>query len=218
MQNKLEIGIIGLGKFGLPLAQTLTKLGHGVVALDRSESRVRQVQDSLSHVYTAEATDIGVLQQLRFQDLDAVVVSVGGSMESSILVTLNLQEVGAKKIYVKAVSNEHRKVLTRLGVDHVIQPENDVATQLAHRLSNPGMLDLLPLGGGVLLQELVVDQWAGKTLLDLKLSNESGVMVVAIRYAGQREYTFVPPADRQLATGDIMVVIGKVDDVNKLKP
>lgn len=218
MQKKLEIGIIGLGKFGLPLALSLTELGHAVIALDQSELRVRHVQDILSHVYTAEATDIGVLQQLRFQDLDAVVVSVGSSMESSILVTLNLQEVGAKRIYVKAVSNEHRKVLERLGVTHVIQPEHDVATQLAHRLSNPGMLDLLPLGGGVLLQELIVNEWADKTLLDLRLSNESGVMVVAIRYAGQREYTFVPPADKPLVKGDVMVVIGKVDDVSKLRP
>ncbi|WP_430616199.1 TrkA-N domain protein [Oleidesulfovibrio alaskensis] len=218
MQKKLEVGIIGMGKFGQPLARTLLDNGHGVVALDRSETRVRQLQDDLPHIYAADATDIGVLQQLRFQDLDAVIVSVGGSMEASILVTLNLQEVGARRLYVKAVSNEHRKVLNRLGVDYVIQPEHDVATQLAHRLANPGMLDLLPFGGGVLLQEFTVDSWAGKTLLDLKLSNESGVMVVAIRYIGEREYTLVPSADRPLVKGDIMVVIGKVDDVARLKP
>lgn len=217
----LEIGVIGLGKFGLQLSRTLVELGHSVVGVDTIETRIRQAQDILSQVYIGNATDIAVLQQLRFQDLDCVIVSVGDSMETSLLVTLNLQEVGVRKIWVKAVSLEHKKVLTRLGVDHVILPEHDVATLLAHRLVNPGMLDLLPIGGGsgqILLQELTVDQWAGKTLLDLRLANEHGVMVVAIKPANFREYRFVPTAHEVLQQGDKLVVIGRSEDVMRLEP
>ncbi|NHZ46275.1 TrkA family potassium uptake protein [Nitratidesulfovibrio liaohensis] len=216
--KKLEIGIVGLGKFGLQLGRTLTGMGHTVVGLDTGEARVRLAQDVLAQVYQANAADIAVLQQLRFQDLDIVFVSVGDSMETSLLVVLNLQELGAHKIGVKAASIEHRKVLTRLGVDLVILPEHDVATHVAHRLANPGMLDLLPLGGGVLVQELVVDKWAGRTLLDLKLVNDYGVMVVAVKSAGGKEYRFVPQAHETLDRGDALVVIGKQEDVLRLVP
>lgn len=216
--KKLEIGIVGLGKFGLQLGRTLTGMGHAVVGLDTGEARVRLAQDALAQVYQANAADIAVLQQLRFQDLDIVFVSVGDSMETSLLVVLNLQELGARKIGVKAASIEHRKVLTRLGVDLVILPEHDVATHVAHRLANPGMLDLLPLGGGVLVQELVVDKWAGRTLLDLKLVNDYGVMVVAVKPAGGKEYRFVPQAHETLERGDALVVIGKQEDVLRLAP
>ncbi|MBG3878944.1 TrkA family potassium uptake protein [Desulfovibrio oxamicus] len=216
--KKLEIGIVGLGKFGLQLGRTLTEMGHTVVGLDTGETRVRLAQDVLAQVYQANATDIAVLQQLRFQDLDIVFVSVGDSMETSLLVVLNLQEMGARKIGVKAVSTEHRKVLTRLGVDLVILPEHDVATHVAHRLANPGMLDLLPLGGGVLVQELVVDKWAGRTLLELKLVNDYGVMVVAVKPVGGKEYRFVPQAHETLERGDALVVIGKQEDVLRLVP
>lgn len=218
MAKKLEIGIVGLGKFGLQLGRTLTEMGHTVVGLDTGEARVRLAQDALAQVYQANAADIAVLQQLRFQDLDIVFVSVGDSMETSLLVVLNLQELGARKIGVKAASIEHRKVLTRLGVDLVILPEHDVATHVAHRLANPGMLDLLPLGGGVLVQELIVDKWAGRTLLDLKLVNDYGVMVVAVKPVGGKEYRFVPQAQETLDRGDALVVIGKQADVLRLVP
>lgn len=219
-KETLEIGVIGLGKFGLQLSRTLVELGHSVVGIDTKENRIRQAQDILSQVYIGNAIDIAVLQQLRFQDLDCVIVSVGDSMEASLLVTLNLQEVGVRKIWVKAVSLEHKKVLTRLGVDHVILPEHDVATHLAHRLVNPGMIDLLPLGGGdqILLQELTVDEWSGKTLMDLRLANEYGVMVVAIKPVHAREYRFVPNANEKLQKGDKLVVIGPDHDVTALEP
>ncbi len=106
--KKLEIGIVGLGKFGLQLGRTLTGMGHTVVGLDTGEARVRLAQDVLAQVYQANAADIAVLQQLRFQDLDIVFVSVGDSMETSLLVVLNLQELGAHKIGVKAASIERR--------------------------------------------------------------------------------------------------------------
>lgn len=173
-------------------------------------------QDTHSQGYLANVTDLAVLQQLRFQDLDMLFVSVGDFMDASMLVVLHLQERGVRKIGVKAISNEHKKVLTRLGVDLVILPEHDVATHVAHRLANPGMLDLLPLGGGVLVQELVVDAWAGRTLLDLKLVSEYSVMVLAVKPASSKEYRFVPQANARLEKGDALVVIGKQADVLRL--
>ena len=217
MRKKLEVGVIGLGKFGLQLAGTLTELGHRVIGVDADEQHVRPAQEMLAQVYLADATNRTVLEQLRFQDLDAVAVSVGGSMETSILVTLNLQEIGVPKIIVKAVSAAHRKVLKRLGAHHVIQPEADVAIHTAHRLVNPGMLDLLPVGGGVLVQENVVDAWAGKNLLSLNLRTNSSILVAAVKHAGENEYRFVPDPNIPFGKGDKVLLIGKQDAVLALK-
>lgn len=217
MKKKLEIGVIGLGKFGLPLAKALAEKGHSVVGVDTHESRIRQAQGIINLVYVADATDSTALHQLRFQDLDMVVVSVGSSMEASILIVFNLLEMGVHKLAVKAITPEHKKILKRLGVENIIQPEQDAALTLAHRISNPGMLDLLQLGGGVLLQELEVDKWAGMTLMELQLTGK-GIMVVAIRNPGETGYSFVPAADKPLSKGETLAVIGKEQDVLSLVP
>lgn len=216
--KKLEVGVIGLGKFGMQLGATLTELGHRVVGLDEGEGRVRMAQEMLSRVYRGDATDRTVLEQLRFQDMDCVVVSVGHSMETSILVALNLHDLKVKNTIVKAISPEHRKVLLRLGVHRVVQPEVDVAVQTAHRLANPGMLDFLPLGGGVLLQEVVVEAWAGKALAELDLTNRHGVMVVAKKSATDKDFSFVPDPRASLAQGDSLVLIGKPEAILALEP
>ena len=217
MRKKLEVGVIGLGKFGLQLASTLAELGHHVVGVDQNPSHVQSAQDLLSQVYQADATNKTALDQLRVQDLDSVAVSVGDSMETSILVILNLQELGVTDIIVKAISPAHRKVLRRLGAHRVIQPEADVAVLTAHRLTNPGMLDLLPLGGGVLVQESAVDVWEGKTLVDINLRNANGILVAAVKHAGDDEYSFVPDPRVPFAKGDRVLLIGRQDAVKALK-
>ncbi|MCG8530883.1 MAG: TrkA family potassium uptake protein [Desulfovibrionales bacterium] len=215
--RKMEIGVIGLGKFGSAVAKAIAERGHSVVGIDRAESTTKRAKDFLRQVYRGDATDAEVLKQLRFMDLDKVIVSVGKSMENSILIVLNLQELGIRNAAVKALSNEHASVLRRLGVEEVIRPEQDAAEHLAHQVSNPGMLDLLPIGGDVLLQELEVDQWTGKLLGDLNIM-DNGVMIVAVKPKGEKRYIFVPSPEMALGTGDVLIAIGKEDDVLGLVP
>lgn len=216
--NHLEIGIIGLGKFGMQMAKTLVQLGHTVVGIDSSDLKVQQAQEVLDTVYKADAGNLGVLRSLQFQHFDCVVISVGQAMEQSLTITLNLQELGVPKIWVKATNLEHRKILRRLGVDHAIVPEHDAATMSAHQLSNPGMLDLIPKYGGILVQELSVDNWAGKSLLDLNLMSEYEVMVIGVRSKNTNDYRFIPPARTVLQKGDVLIVVGRQLSVRKLNP
>ena len=210
-EKKLEIGIIGLGKFGLRMATTLVSLGHTVVGIDMSETRVQLAEETLNSVYRADATNISVLRSLHIQDLDWVVISVGQSVEQSLNVTLNVQELGGPKILVKASNEEHRKILQRLGVDRALVPETDAAVMAAHQLTYPGMLDLIPKYGGIAIQELRVDHWDGKTLVDLNLMQRFNVMVMGIRPVGERSFIFVPPARTVLHRGDAahQVVVGE---------
>lgn len=216
--RRMEIGIIGLGKFGMRFGTTLTELGHLVVGLDIRETIVKHASEIFARVYQGDGTDKTLLRQLRFQDLDCVAVSVGGAMEPSILASLNLSDLKVKRIIAKATSQEHRAILQRLGVHQVIQPEADVAMQTAQRISNPGMIDLLPLGRGVLVQSAVIDKWEGMALTDLNLTNKHQVMVVAVKKKEAEEYTFVPNPRDILSKGDSVVLVGSPDAILKLSP
>ncbi|MBO6171396.1 MAG: TrkA family potassium uptake protein [Desulfovibrio sp.] len=217
-EKKLEIGIIGLGKFGLRMASTLVSLGHTVVGIDMSEAHVQRAEEVLESVYKADATNIAALRSLHVQDLDWVVISVGQSVEQSLNITLNVQELGGPRIWVKASNEEHRKILQRLRVHRATVPETEAAVMAAHQLTYPGMLDLIPKYGGIAIQELRVEAWDGKTLVDLNLMKRFNVMVMGIRPAGQKSFIFVPPAMTVLHRGDTVVVAGRADAVADLEP
>ncbi|WP_461209407.1 potassium channel family protein [Desulfocurvus sp. DL9XJH121] len=220
MPKKLEVGVVGLGKFGFFLAQRLMELGHEVVGLDSDADRVRRAQDALTQVYQGDSTDKTVLEQLGFKDFDHVVVSVGSAMEACILICLHLKELGVPRVWVKAVSWEHEKVLRKIGADEVFFPERYGAHQVALQITSPGLIEYLQFGKGVLLQKLTVDHWAGKTLRDLDLSKKYKVQVVAVRKAEaeDNDFTYLPSADDRLGKGDDLVVIVQEDMLEKLKP
>lgn len=214
---KFEIGVIGLGKFGFYLAKALSGLGHKVVGLDNKPERIKRAQEVLTQVYEADATDKSALAQLGFAELNHVIISVGHSMEASILIALYLKELGSPDIWCKAISDDHEKVLLKIGVDHVIFPERFAAEQLARSLVVPGLIDYLPMGKAILLKEIPIDNWEGKTLRELDLTNKYGLQVIAIKHKNNKEYTFVPKADQKLKKGDILAIVGKEDNFKDLK-
>ncbi|HKK32861.1 MAG TPA: TrkA family potassium uptake protein [Desulfomicrobiaceae bacterium] len=211
--KKKEFGIIGLGKFGYFLGEALMQKGHTVLGLDSDPAKVSRAGDLLTQVFEADATDMTALSQVGMAELPQVVVSVGQSMEASILISLHLKELGCKEVWVKVVSEDHEKVLQRLGVDHVIFPERFAAEELAARMSVPGLIDYLPFGEGVLMKELAVKKWNGRSLVDLNLTNTHQVQVVALRRNGDKEFRFVPDPLEPLQEGDTLVVIGKQDSL-----
>ena len=200
------------------MATSLVSLGHTVVGLDLSDARVQVAEEALHSVYKADATNISVLRSLHIQDLDWVVICVGEGFEQSLIITLNVQELGGPKIWVKASNEEHRKILHRLRVDRAIVPETEAAVMAAHQLTNPGMLDLIPKYGGIAIQELTVDQWNGKSLVELDLIRQFGIVVMGIRPAGKYDFAFVPPAHTVLRTGDTLVVAGRASAMKNIAP
>ncbi len=214
--DKREFGIVGLGKFGMSLGQSLRDHGQVVVGVDSDPDKVKAASEILTQAYLAEATDKVALKQLRLADLGDVIVSTGGSMEASILITLFLKELGCRRVTVKAVSRDHEKVLRKVGADEVIFPERYAAEQLAAKLAVPGLIDYLPLGHNVILKELTVDHWAAKTLRELNLTNAFGIQVVAVKILGEKNFTFVPRADRPLQRGDVLAVIGQGENLVNL--
>lgn len=212
----MEVGIIGLGKFGLQLGISLMELGNTCVGIDIDSAKAYHARDALSQVYEGDATDMDTLADLKFQTLDMVAVTIGNHLEASILTVLALQELGTEYILVKASNPVHKKVLERLGIKMVVQPEIDEAKRLALKLDNPGLVDLLPIGKGVVVQEAAVENWSGKSLRELNVRSASNVLVAAVRADGESAYRFVPDPGRKLEPGDSLLLMGYGEDVRKV--
>ncbi|MBI9084152.1 MAG: TrkA family potassium uptake protein [Desulfobacterales bacterium] len=216
MAKKLTIGVIGLGKFGFRFGQTLVELGQEVLGIDSRPEQVRRAQSLLTQVYEADAMDVGALKQLGFPDMTHVLVSVGSAITASSMLAMHLIEMGVDKVWVKAVDNDHARLLKRIGVEHVILPEDMAARQLAHRLATPGFIEYLPFDKGVALKELIVEKWGGQSLRQIDLTNQFKVQVIAVKKPVDKEFRYIPGADDLLETGDRLVVLGRTERLAKL--
>jgi len=207
--------IIGLGKFGATVVRSLHERGHEVIAIDRDRNRVQEVRDTSTQAIEANCTDQDTLLALGLQDADAVVVSLGEQMDASILVTLYLKELGLKEIVVKAVSEDHGKILHLIGATEIVHPERDTARRVARGLGLRSIVEYLPLAADSSLVEVQVPaEFLGKTLAELEIRKRYQVLVVAIKRG--EGLVIATGGDERLVAGDILVLIGKDSDLDKV--
>ena len=174
--------VIGLGKFGATVVRTLHERGHEVVAIDRDRSGCRTCATSRRRRSRPNCTDQETLRALGLHDADAVVVSLGERMDASILVTLYLRELGLKEIVVKAISEDHGKVLHLIGATEIVHPERDTARRVARGLGLRSIVEYLPLAADSSLVEVQAPaEFVGKTLAELEIRKRYQVLVVAIK-------------------------------------
>ncbi len=215
---KPQVGIIGLGKFGLKFGQILISLGHEVLGVDKNYDKVMNAQKILTQVYRANAMNREVLEQLRVQDLEHVLVSVGDAIAESVMISMYLKELGVPKVWVKAINEDHEKLLLKIGVDEVIIPEFMAARQIANRIAMPGFIEYLPFDRTMAVKEFSVKRWAGKTLKELNLTNKYNIQVIAVRRKGNKNYQYIPKAGEIFHEGDSFIAIGPISQLEKIKP
>ena len=204
--------VIGLGKFGATAVRSLHERGHEVIAIDRDRNRVQEVRDTSTQAIEANCTDQDTLLALGLQDADAVVVSLGERMDASILVTLYLRELGLKEIVVKAVSEDHGKILHLIGATEIVHPERDTARRVARGLGLRSIVEYLPLAADSSLVEVrLPPEFAGKTLSELEIRKRYQVLVVAIK---RGEKLVLATGDERLQAGDVLVLIGRDQDLD----
>jgi trk system potassium uptake protein TrkA len=207
--------VIGLGKFGATVVRSLHERGHEVIAIDRDRNRVQEVRDTSTQAIEANCTDQDTLRALGLQDADAVVVSLGEQMDASILVTLYLKELGLKEIVVKAVSEDHGKILHLIGATEIVHPERDTARRVARGLGLRSIVEYLPLAADSSLVEVQVPaEFLGKTLAELEIRKRYQVLVVAIKRG--EGLVIATGGDERLLAGDILVLVGKDSDLDKV--
>jgi trk/ktr system potassium uptake protein len=215
---KIQVGVIGLGKFGLKFGQILTELGHEVLGIDSDPNSIQGAQRLLTQVFQADAMNRTALEQIRIHDLEYVLVSVGDSIAASAMISMYLKELGVPKVWVKAVNKDHEKLLLKIGVDEVVIPEYMAASQMANRIAMPGFIEHLSFDKTMGVQEFLIDYWAGRSLRELDITNTFDVQVIAVRSDENSDYRYIPKADQIFRKGERFVAIGKISQLAKIKP
>ncbi len=210
--------VIGLGNFGFNTAVSLMKRGNEVLVIDSNAKRIEQIKELVTEAIIADAKEKSILQEFIQPDVDEVIVNLGDTIESSSLVTLYLKEMGVQQIIVKVVEEIHGTILKKLGANEIINPEKDSATRLAERLTAPNLIEHIPLAPEYSIVEIVVpDKFSGKSLKELQLRNKFNLEVIAIKDVLSEKFKLVPSADYKLEPDNVIIVIGKKDDLAKLK-
>lgn len=213
-----RFAVIGLGNFGAAVARELSTLDCEVTAIDHDKAKVQALVDEIDLAIVGEATEREFLENLQVERFDCVVVSTGKDSHASILIALHLRELKADKIVVKANSRDHAKVLMKVGASEAIIPEEQMAVRLARSLAQPNMIEHLPLTADFSVAELVPpDRFIEKRLMDLQLRASYHVQVVAVRDSVSGELEFAPGGDYKIAAHDVLVVLGKQKDIDKLR-
>ncbi|GIW95424.1 MAG: ktr system potassium uptake protein C [Pirellulaceae bacterium] len=208
--------VIGLGTFGAALVRRLQGWGCRVTGVDSEEDHVKELKDELYEAIIGDATERETLEHLPLKDANAVIISLGDDITRSLLAALHAKDLGAKRIVVKAVSNEHARILKALGVE-VVHPEREFAEAYADRMSLPNLVgSLYELEKGYAMAEISVPDWlTGKTLQEADLRRRYRVNVVAVR--GMMRGTFViPEADYRFGPDESMLVVGRLEDITRL--
>ena len=210
--------VSGLGRSGSAVATELSSLGHEVLALDDSEENVQKVADKVTHAVTGDARDPAVLRALGVRNYDCAVVAVGVDVGTSALITLNLKELGVRKVICKAQSHVHRKVLEKIGADRVVFPEHEMGVKLAQGLSSSNVLNFIELSEDFGIVETTVPRdWLGKNLAELNVRARYKVNIIAVRKKGQEAFNVTPGPSTIMEAGDTVVALGRTEDVNRLQ-
>ncbi|MFH2065308.1 MAG: TrkA family potassium uptake protein [Pseudomonadota bacterium] len=213
-----KFAVIGLGKFGFHVAKALYEDGNEVIAIDIDKSRVQAIDPHCTEAVVLNSTDREALKSLGLENMDGVLVSTGTKISISILICLYLQEIGVKKILAKALDDDHEKILKRVGATEIIHPERDMALRISRSLSRPNVLDFIPISDEFdLLQVGPPREFIGKNLKELNLRAKYNVHIIAIKELVPENFLLVPPATFVIKDSDILIMLGKSDDIKKIK-
>ena len=213
-----HFAVIGLGNFGFHAARALFEDGNGVIAIDTDKARVQAIDPYSTEAVVLDATDKESLKSLGLENMDGVIVSTGTKISTSILICLHLHEIGVRKILAKALDNDHGKILKRVGATEIIHPERDMALRISRGLSRPNMLDFIPLAEEYdLIQAGPPSEFIGKSLEELNLRAKYNVHIIAIKELVPENFVLVPPASFVIKDSDILIILGKSEDILKIK-
>jgi trk system potassium uptake protein TrkA len=208
--------IIGLGRLGSAMLDTLLSLNHEVLGIDFDEDLVQDLSSEYpqAHLVAADATEESVLKDLNVGHFDGGAVVIGENMEAGILATANLKELGVPFVVSRAISKLHGRVLERIGADRIIEPERDMGAQVARTMASPAVMDYVDLGEDeALIEAEVPNEWVGKPLADLHLSRANGLAVLAVKPKGKAGS--IPSGDTVLNEGDVIVVGGAKEALDR---
>jgi len=225
----MQFLVIGIGRFGRAVAEALADDGHEVIAIDEHEEMVASVEEKVSQALIMDATNERALRSLGIPDFDAVIVATSQDVESSILISMLAKELGAKKVVSKTATSLQAKILKKLGVDMVIFPEREMGERLAQILTSPKIFDFIELSPEYSMVDIVApERFVGKTIRDSDARAQHRIHIIGIKrrvpdvsesggVTYREEALIAPSPDEEIRTGDLLIVIGKNEDIETFK-
>jgi trk system potassium uptake protein TrkA len=217
MQMKRVI-VIGLGIFGYNVVRELHENNVEVFAIDKKKEAVQAVRDFAARAIVADGTDKDLMDSIGIREDDMVIVSFGEDLAASTLITLHLRQMKVKDIIVKAPNEEHKLILEKVGATEVIIPEKEMADKIVKGIVSPNVPDYIPLSEDYMICEIATPKsFVGKTLGGLKVRSNYNIGVIAIRDTLTDRVEMVPSADFVFKDSDVIVVVGKEADIDKIR-
>lgn len=210
---KKTFAVFGLGQFGLSIVEELAKLDADVMAIDRDEEKVMQASKFIPSVFIADSTNEKALKELDLKNVDHAIIAFGNNMQSTILTTVLLVEIGVKHLTVRVDNDYYAPIIKRLGADEVISPQKMAGIGLANRLENESFVDYYSLGENFSVVKVSIrPDFVAKPITELNARNNFGVNLILI---SRKNRTFAPKATDEIQGGDIVFVVGKTKDIEK---
>lgn len=207
--------VIGCGRFGNSVAKTLYKLGNDVLAIDNDMNVVEEIADHVTQAVQGDATDENTLKALGVQNYDIAIISITADLESSIIATILIKELGIPYIICKAKDELQGRVLTKIGADRIVYPERDMGEKLAASLVSKNVLEFIDLDPSYSIAEVaVVGPWVGRSLIELQLRAKFGLNVIAIK--NDTGANISPTGEDILREGDVLVVVGENSRLSRI--
>ena len=215
MAIKKSYAVFGLGRYGIAVARELIRSGADVLAVDINEENVNDAIAEIPLCKCADVTDANVIDKLGIANFDVVIIAMASNLEASVMATTLCKEVGVKRVIVKCANEMHQKILNRIGADEVVFPENESGTRLAKNLLSGGFIDMVELSDEIAVINIdVIDDWIGKTLMDLNLRKKYGINIIAINENGNVSIDVNPT--KPLTKNMELVIVADVKKLDKL--
>jgi trk system potassium uptake protein TrkA len=220
--------VIGLGRFGSRLARLLAEADAEVIAIDGKPDLVENLRDDVSLAVCLDSTDEAALRAQGIDKVDVAIVGIGTAFEAAALTTVILKQFGVPQIIARATTSTRGQILSRIGADHIVNPERESAERWRDRLLAPAIMERSVLAEGYsMVQANAPASFHGKSLAELAVGNRYKVLIVAIRRTvtetdsegNEHERSFVltaPGPDTVIEPGDILVVIGSDEAIESL--
>lgn len=208
-----SFAVIGMGRFGQSVVKELIKREADVLVIDNDPERIAKMSKIATHAVTLDATDVESLKEVGISSIDHVVVAIGKDIQSSILATLVLKNLGVARVTVKVQNDDHAKIVDKLGADEIIQPEQQSGRRLASKIVSNNVLDFIDLNEShsfiiVNVTSKIIDS----TIINLNVRNRYNINIVAIR---RGEDIIIPKPDDLLEEHDQLLLVGGNEDLEK---
>lgn len=216
MKTNKTYAVFGLGRYGTAVARELAASGVELIAVDIDEVKVNAAAAVIPVCKCADITDPDVIKQLGIGSIDVVIIAMADNLEACVMAVTLCKEAGVKTVIAKCGSEMHQKILTRVGADMVVFPEEESGVRLAKNLLSSGFVDMLTLSKDFSMIELgVKPEWVGKNLMELNLRKKYAINVVAIKRSEKLNVNINP--EEKLTADASLIVIANPAKLTKLK-